>query len=206
MSPSVFVGSPGVTAVAIPFGSTLSATPLPSASDWLSIIPSLSASVDGSTFPPSTRSVIPSPSESVSWKFGVPLLSVSGTGNVVTASPSATVVGLSAVAGFLSTTSARPSPSVSVASSTLPSKFVSTPPASWISRIPSLSESRSSESITPSPSVSLVGSPFSSITSGIPSLSSSISVISGIPSKSVSFWTVIVTVAVASPPFPSEIV
>ena len=68
--------------------------------------------------------------------------------------------------------------------------------ASTLSGIPSLSESKSSESIIPSPSVSLVRFPSSSIASRIPSLSSSRSVLSKIPSPSVSKRTF--TTAVSS--------
>ena len=82
---------------------------------------------------------------------------------------------------------------MSVKLSTLPSPFVSVPPASTKSGIPSLSESKSKWSSIPSLSVSLNGSPFCSTVSGIPSLSSSKSTESIIPSPSLSGWTVIVT-------------
>ena len=86
----------------------------------------------------------------------------------------------------MSAPSITPSPSVSKAPL----------PDSTTSLIPSPSESKSNESIIPSPSVSNVGSPFCSTKSGIPSLSSSKSILSGIPSPSLSAWTVIVTVSV----------
>ena len=134
--------------------------------------------------PPSTKSLMPSLSESTSWKSGVPSPSVSVTGSFVIAVASATVLGVSAVFGFASTTSARPSLSASAALSTKPSLLLSVPPASTISTMPSLSESRSKLSIMPSPSVSRFGLPLSSTRSGIPSLSSSRSIRSGMPSPS----------------------
>ena len=64
--------------------------------------------------------------------------------------------------------------------STIPSLLVSVPPASTISGIPSLSESKSRLFGCPSLSESVVPS----IASGIPSLSASPSKVSGIPSLS----------------------
>ena len=136
--------------------------------------------------PASTKSESPSLSESTSWKSSLLSPSVSGINNRVARLPLFSSTGRETVVGATSTTSAKPSLSLSVGLSTLPSLLLSMPPASKRSNIPSLSESRSSESITPSPSVSLFGLPLSSTVSGIPSLSSSISNSSLIPSPSLS--------------------
>ena len=101
----------------------------------------------------------------MSWKFRSPSLSVSLTGN-----------------GVVAVASSSPSSLLSVKPSIIPLPSASTPPASTVSVIPSLSESRSSESTRPSPSVS----PAPSTESGMPSLSSSRSSASGIPSASAS--------------------
>ena len=153
-----------------------------------SIIPLLSESLLTAT-PASNKSESPSLSESISWKSSILSLSLFGINNRVVPFPLFSSIGLFAVSGATSTTSANPSLSVSVVLSTIPLLSVSTPPASSISKIPSLSVSRSSESMIPSPSVSLLRLPLFSTTSGIPSLSSSISKSSTMPSPSESIAT-----------------
>ena len=132
-----------------------------------SAIPSLFASVPFA----SITSVIPSLSLSRSTKFGKPSLSKSASKSF---EPFASVSNNREVDVFnkqfgegehgeepvgpsvslLSYKFAKPSPSKSAAESTCPSPFVSTPPASIKSGIPSLSLSRSRCTGLPSPSAS----------------------------------------------------
>ena len=96
-------------------------------------------------------------------------------------------VAVTPLSGVVSTPSNNPLPPEPVsAPSITPSLFASSAPKpdSIRSLTPSPSESKSNESIIPSPSVSLVGSPFCSTVSKIPSLSSSKSILSVIPSPS----------------------
>ena len=164
--------------VGVVIDTTANGTPFTSTAP--SIIPSLLVSLLVE-IPTSIRSESPSLSASTSWKSFSPSTSesIGFTFPIEFASLSST-----------STTSLNPSLSASVVLSNCPSLFVSTTvascPLSIKSKIPSLSESKSLESIIPSLSVSLVGLPSNSMLSGIPSLSSSRSLPSSIPSPSIS--------------------
>ena len=132
-------------------------TPFESSLSTFTVKPSLSASVlstgvNPELVWPSIKSAIPSLSESRSIKLASPSLSVSNG-----AWPPLSTE-LIASLSIKSTTSARPSLSLSRLLSTIPSLFWSITfalaPDSTKSLIPSLSESKSRLSITPSPSVS----------------------------------------------------
>ena len=112
----------------------MSSTPSPSSSTKASSMPSPSASIP----PDSIRSVMPSPSESISFASGISSPSVSAGAD-----------------GAACQLSSIPSPSASTKSSSTPSLFTSRPPPkdSTISMTPSLSLSKSRKSERSSASV-----------------------------------------------------